>query len=73
MKKFTKAAIVALLVAGLMTACGGKTYECSLCEETYEGKANVVKQDGKKAELCDGCYELYQLTAPFMALLGEDE
>ena len=73
MKKLTKVAIAAILVAGLMTACGGKTYECSLCKETYEGKANVVKQDGKKAELCDGCYELYQLSASFIAVLGEDE
>jgi len=71
MKTFVKVAIAVLLVAGTMTACvGEKTYVCKLCEETFEGKANVAKRDGESAELCDDCYELYQLAEAF---LGDEE
>lgn len=67
MKTFVKTAIAVLILAGLMTSCGGeKIYECSLCEETFEGKANVVKKNGKTAKFCDDCYEWYELAEAFL-------
>lgn len=66
MKKLVTAAITTAILTAIMTSCGTGTYECSMCDRTYEGKGNKVKRDGVTAILCDDCYELYQLAEEFL-------
>lgn len=62
MKKIISATIATVLLAAMLASCGESSYECSLCDETFEGKGNKVKRNGVTATLCDECYELYQLS-----------
>lgn len=72
MKRLFAALIAAFAIAGTMTACGEKTFECAMCEETFEGKGHTVKYEGKKSTLCDDCYEWYELSEELVDALLED-
>ncbi len=66
MKKTICIVAVLLLLISMITACGEKEYECALCKETFEGKANIYKYDGRKIPFCDDCYEVISAFGPMI-------
>ena len=61
MKKLILTAIATVLLGAMLASCGGGSYECGVCGETFEGKGNKVKKNGTTITVCDECNELFEL------------